>query len=66
MPDINIQIKDIINERGIKLTKVSEATGIVYQRLNRLFNQHAMMSASELILLCDFLDINPRIFKEPA
>lgn len=66
MQSINIQLKKIINEKGLKFTKVAEATEIDYQRLNRLFNQDALMSASELIILCDFLDIDPNIFKKSA
>lgn len=59
-------IKDIIKKRGIKITKVSEETGINYQRLNRIFNQHASLLASEFLALCKYLCINPEIFMDNA
>ena len=64
--NINSTIKSIINERGLILKKVAEKTGIEYQRLNRLFNQNATMSASELISICSFLGIDPMIFAKAA
>lgn len=42
-------LKEIINQRGIKYTFISEKTGIDYQRLMRIFNQNAIISGSELI-----------------
>ena len=65
-PDINEKIKSIINDKGIKLTKVSLETGIEYQRLNRLFNQHAQMLATELLSFCIFLEIDPKVFATDA
>lgn len=62
MADVNDSIRKIIDDRGIKLTKISLATGIKYQRLNRMFNQHSTMSASEFISLCSFLKIDPKSF----
>lgn len=57
-------IKDIIKERGIKITKVSEETGINYQRLNRIFNQNASLLASEFLALCKYLCVDPEIFMD--
>lgn len=66
LENINSQFKEIINEKGIKLTKVSAETGIDYQRLNRLFNQNSPMLASELIAMCLFLKIDPNTFCDVA
>lgn len=66
MESINKKFKNLINEKGLKMTKVAELTGINYQRLNRLFNQNALMSATEFITLCSFLDVNPNGFLEAA
>lgn len=66
MKSINKQVKDCITDRGIKLTKVAESTGISYQRLNRILNQNATMSASELITICLFLELDPMSFKVVA
>ena len=62
MEEIVREIKNAITEKGIKLTKVSEHTGIEYQRLSRIFNQNAALLASEFISLCSFLEIDPKSF----
>lgn len=54
---IVVFIKNAILNKGIKYTFVSKNTGIEYQRLMRIFNQNAILSASELICLCKCLDI---------
>ena len=46
-------LKNKINETGITYRNVSKKTGIEYQRLMRIFNQNAVISASELIALCN-------------
>lgn len=38
-----------IEDKGMKLTFVSEKTGIEYQRLMRIFNQNAKITGSELL-----------------
>ena len=63
---INQTFKSIVASKGLKMTKVSEVTGIEYQRLNRIFNQNAVMAASELLVLCSFLEIDPREFMRVA
>lgn len=50
-------LKEIINQRGIKYTFISEKTGIDYQRLMRIFNRNAIISGSELICLCKVLGV---------
>lgn len=63
---ISDTIRKIIDDKGIKLTKVASATGIGYQRLNRIFNQKSELLASELIVLCAFLRIDPNVFIDAA
>ena len=55
-------LKDKISETGITYRNVSKKTGIEYQRLMSIFNQHAVISASELIALCNVLGIEPTVF----
>ena len=62
MVDFTNSIRERIDENGLKLVYVSKQAGISYQRLNRIFNQGAQMSASELLALCSFLKINPNNF----
>lgn len=63
---INVKIKQIIISKGIEFTEISKETGIEYQRLNRMFNQNATMSASELLALCKFLKVDPKDFLNAA
>lgn len=55
---INRYLKNIIDQKGIKYTFVSEKSGIEYHPLMRIFNQNATISGSELISLCKVLEIN--------
>lgn len=50
-------IKNTVSNKGIKYTFLSKKTRIDYQRLMRIFNQNAIMSASELVCLCKCLEI---------
>lgn len=56
-------IKRKIKDTGIKLTAVSLKTGISYQRLQRVFNQNAVLSATELIILCLFFGLDISDFR---
>lgn len=51
-------LKDTITKKGIKYKFITKKTGINYQRLMRIFNQNAIISASELICICKLLEIN--------
>lgn len=50
-------LKNVIKQKGIKYTFISEKTGIDYQRLMRIFNQNATISGSELVCLCKVLEV---------
>lgn len=54
-----------INEKGIALTVVSRRTGVPYMALyNSLANKQSKreLKGRELVLVCNFLDIDPREF----
>ena len=55
-------LKGKIEETGVAYKNISKKTGIEYQRLMRIFNQNATISASELIALCNVLGIEPTVF----
>lgn len=55
-------LKNKIEETGVTYKNISRKTGIEYQRLMRIFNQNATISASELITLCNTLGIEPTVF----
>lgn len=66
MMDFKTQIRQSIDNKGMKLIFVADRTGIPYQRLNRVFNQDAQMTATELLLLCRLLELDPNDFIQRA
>lgn len=50
-------LKGIIESKGMKYIFVARKANINYQRLMRIFNQNATISASELICLCKVLEV---------
>ena len=54
-------IADIVADKGIKIARISEATGIPYQKLCVSLDKTKSreLRADELVKVCKFLDINP-------
>ena len=57
--EIVAMIKERVNDKGLKWLFVSRATSIPYQRINRIINQRATLSAVEFLHLCQLLDLDP-------
>lgn len=53
------KIADIIADKGIKIARIAEATGISYQVLQVSFKKKRELRADELVKVCQFLNINP-------
>lgn len=62
------KIGGYIKEKGISITRISEATGISYQILTNCFDEKKSreLKADELLLVCRFLEINPFNFMDAA
>lgn len=65
--EISRKIGEYIKNRGFNLKEVSRITGINYRALyDSLYNDNKArdLRAEELIPLCIFLDVDPRIFAD--
>ena len=58
---ITKRIAQIISDKGISVSRISEKTGISYQVLCRCFDEKYKreLKADELLLVCRFLGVNP-------
>lgn len=63
---LNLQIKEIIEDRGIKQSYISKKTGLSTDIVSRILNGTRKMTGEELLLICDLLDIDPRKLRHPA
>ena len=62
---ITKRIANYIKNKGISVAKISEVTGIGYQKLYRSLNGESReLRADELLLVCRFLDVNPYAFMD--
>lgn len=57
-----------IKEKGVSISRISEATGVSYQVLCNCFdeNKPRQLKADELLLVCRFLEVDPYTFLEVA
>ena len=51
-------LRDVIDSKEMSYTRISEESGIEYQRLMKIFNQYVTISGSELLCLCKVLEVN--------
>ena len=56
------RIKSVVESRGIKLTAISQATGIPIDAISRSFLGKRKMLADEFISICRFLDLDMTAF----
>jgi len=52
-----VKLRQIIDDRGYKLTKLAEYLGISRQSMSRKMNGHNSFTAAEISVLCDVLCI---------
>ena len=55
-----------ISGRGMKYTFLAKQTGIEYQRLMRIFNQGALITGSELLVISRVLEVDQEELKKLA
>lgn len=56
--DIAIKLKQIVDNRGVKLTAISKATRIPVDAISRSFLGKRKMTADEFVNICDFLGVS--------
>lgn len=57
MTDSNY-LKKVIDKSGIKYKIIAKKMGITYQGLKKKIDNRTEFKASEIVVLCDILDIN--------
>lgn len=63
---INLKLKDILEERGIKQSYLCEKTGLSADSVSRILKGVRKISAEEFLIICEVLKLDPRIFKKSA
>lgn len=53
-------LRSVVQERGIKVSHISQKTGIPYSRLLPSVQGKRELKADEWIALCVYLDLDPR------
>lgn len=59
MIKITDTIKSIINDKGFKQRYIAEKTGIDEQRLSDMLHGRRRILATDIILLCEVLEVTP-------
>ena len=61
-----IRLKNIVENRGVKLTAISKATGIPVDLISRSFLGKRKLLADEFLSICSFLDLDASSFLKNA
>lgn len=64
--ELNLQLKEIIESRGIKQSYICEKIGMTPDALSRILNSTRKITGEELLNLCDLLNIDPRSLRQSA
>jgi transcriptional regulator with XRE-family HTH domain len=62
--DINLRLKEIIESRGIKQAFICSKINMTADTLSKILNGSRKITGEELLNLCDFLEIDPRILRK--
>lgn len=64
--DLNLQLKEIIEARGIKQAYICKNTGMTPDSVSRILRGERKITGEELLAICELLDIDPRILRKTA
>lgn len=64
--NINLQLKEIVDKKGLKQSYLCEKTGMTADCISRILNSTRKITAEEFLCLCDVLGVDPREFKKTA
>jgi len=56
------RLSEYIRANGIKVTSISDRTGIDYQILCRCLNEKQPLKADEFLAVCKVLEVDPKDF----
>lgn len=64
--NISEQLNEIVASRGIKQNFISDKTGWTVDKVSKTLRGERKLTAEELLMLCNILDIDPNIFRTAA
>ena len=64
--NLNLRLKEIVDNRGIKQSYICEKTGMTPDAVSRILNGTRKITGEELLNLCDLLQVDPRTLRKPA
>lgn len=64
--EINLRLREIIEQRGIKQSFICEKIGMTADCLSRILNGARKITGEELLDLCTLLEIDPRMLRKTA
>lgn len=64
--NINMQLKQIVEKRGIKQSYLCKQTGLSRDCISRILNSTRKITAEEFLNICYALELDPRSFKKSA
>lgn len=56
-------VADFVKSRGVKMSAISENTGISYDKIRRSFTSTRPLTADEFLLICEYLGVDPIKFR---
>lgn len=57
-------VAEFVKRRGITMSAISQHTGISYDKIRRSFTANRPLTADELLMVCSYLEVDPRIFRK--
>lgn len=61
---VNEKLAQIVKERGIKQTYLSERTGYSIDTISKILRSERKLTAEEFFVFCKVLELDPVIFME--
>lgn len=58
---INLRLREIIEEKGIKQAYICQKTGLSADIVSRILRGERKITAEEFLLICETLDLDPKL-----
>lgn len=63
--NVNARLKEFVETNGIKQIHIAEKTGLSADTISKILNGQRRILADEFLIICEQMNINPDIFREP-
>ena len=64
--NVNLRLREIVEEKGLKQKIISEKTGMSADCISRILNATRKITAEEFLDICDALELDANEFRKPA